>query len=68
MRNRLGTIDRLIVGDIFHATCSNGANLICMVETITDTTVGARTMAHQIKMEFDRKTGVEIGAKSELIS
>ena len=39
-----------------------------MVETITDTTVGARTMTHQTKMEFDRKMGVEIVAKSELIS
>jgi hypothetical protein len=60
-----GLISRLVVGDIFHANCSNGASLICFVEEITDATIRSITVTHQIKVEFDRGTGLETGAESD---
>jgi hypothetical protein len=59
MVDRASAIGKLVVGDIFHAQCPNGASLICLVESVTDTTIDARTVTHQIKVKFDRGTGVE---------
>jgi hypothetical protein len=65
MPEQPGVIGRLVAGDIFHATCSNGASLICLIEDATEKTIRARTVTHQIKVEFDRGTGLEIGAESD---
>ncbi len=61
MISRVDLLGALVIGDIFHASCPNGASLICLVETITDLTIYARTVTHQIKINFSRETGVEIG-------
>ena len=58
MADRAAALKNLAVGDIFHAECPNGASLICLVMAVTKTRIQARTMTHQIYLEFDRKTGV----------
>lgn len=63
--DRASAISKLVVGDIFHAQCPSGASLICLVESVTDATIGARTVTHQLKVEFDRRTGVENGGHGE---
>jgi hypothetical protein len=63
--DRVNALSRLIVGDIFHAQCPNGASLICLIEAVTDTTIRTRTVTHQIKVEFDRRTGVESDGENE---
>jgi len=65
MTDRANALSKLVVGDIFHAQCPNGASLICMVESVTDTIIQARTVTHQIRLEFDRRTGIESGGKGE---
>jgi hypothetical protein len=65
MTDRTNALSKLAVGDIFHAQCPNGASLICLVESVTDTTIQARTVTHQIRLEFDRGTGIESGRKGE---
>ena len=54
-------LTRLLVGDIFHATCPNGASLICLVEAVTDDRILARRVTTQDNVEFDRSTGVTVG-------
>ena len=58
MANRGAALNSLAVGDIFHAESPNAASLICLVLAVTETTIQARTMTHQIHLEFDRQTGV----------
>jgi hypothetical protein len=65
MVDRASAINKLVVGDIFHAQCPNGASLICLVESVTDATINARTVTHQIKVEFDRRTGLGNPGTSE---
>jgi hypothetical protein len=54
-------LGRLLVGDIFHAKCLNGASLICLVETVTDDRILARRVTTQDNVEFDRSTGTALG-------
>ena len=54
------TVDNLAVGDIFHADCPNGAHLICLATSVTETTIHARSVTNDQYMEFDRKTGTGI--------
>jgi hypothetical protein len=65
MTDLASAIRKLVVGDIFHANCSNGASLICLVESISESTVNARTVTHQIKVAFDCSTGLESGAEGD---
>jgi hypothetical protein len=53
-------VDHLIVGDIFHAACPNGAHLICLATSVTETAIRARSITNDQYMEFDRKTGAGI--------
>ncbi len=53
----LAVLKKLSVGDIFHASCPNGASLICLIEAITKRSLQTRTVTHQIKLEFDLATG-----------
>ncbi len=56
--DRKTLLGNLAVGDIFHASAPNGASLICLVMAVMETVVQARTITHQLHLEFDRTTGV----------
>ena len=57
-------LTRLLVGDIFHAKCPNGASFICLVEAVTDDRILARRVTTQDNVEFDRNTGTTLGSES----
>jgi hypothetical protein len=59
LRDPKDQLARLVVGDIFHAHPSSpeGASLICLVVSVTESTIHARTVTHQMQTEFDRQTG-----------
>ena len=64
MAERADAIEKLTVGDIFHAESPNGASLICLVTSVTKATILARTVTTQRNYEFDRQTGIaESGAE-----
>jgi hypothetical protein len=50
-------IGNLTVGDIFHAASRNGERWICLVTSVTETTVQARSAINDLLFEFDRQTG-----------
>jgi len=58
MASLKNALDNIAVGDIFHAESPNGASLICLVLSVTDTIVCARTVTTQLYLEFGRKTGI----------
>jgi hypothetical protein len=58
MPDRQTALARISVGEIFHASAANGASLICLVMSVTETVIQARNVATQIIYEFDRRTGV----------
>src|SRR5882757_3573631 len=53
-------VDHLSVGDIFHADCPNGAHLICLATSVTETTIHARSITNDQYMELDRNAGAGI--------
>ena len=57
MIDRKAALNRLVVGDIFHATSAEEAPLVSLITSITDTTIHARTMTTQYSLKFDRQTG-----------
>src|SRR4051812_33722470 len=60
MRDRKELLGNLAIGDIFHANSPNGASLICLVVSVTESTIHARTVTTQTQLEFDRQTGVAV--------
>jgi hypothetical protein len=57
-------LQRLVVGDIFHATTRNGASLICLVTRLNKTQIEARTVTTQKAVRVDRNTGLgKLGAE-----
>jgi hypothetical protein len=58
MPNRAVALKNIAVGDIFHASATNGASLICLTMSVTATTIQARNVATQIVYHFDRQKGV----------
>jgi len=58
MTTREAAIRSIAVGDLFHATSPNGASLICLALSVTDTTIVSRTVTSIYDLEFDRATGV----------
>jgi hypothetical protein len=57
-------LQRLVVGDIFHAKTRNGASLICLVTRLNKTQIEARTVTTQKVVRVDRNTGLgKLGAK-----
>ncbi len=54
------------VGDLFNVDGNHGAPITCLATAITDTTIHARSIAHQVDFKFDRKTGVGKGEKYSL--
>lgn len=58
MEDRKAALVNLAIGDIFHAESPNGASLICLVTSLTDTSIRARTVTTQLCLQFDRRTGI----------
>lgn len=61
MTDRETALQKLAVGEIFHARGSNGASLVCVVTALDDGTIHARRIHTQDDVQFDRTTGVELG-------
>jgi hypothetical protein len=57
--DREALIRNIGVGDFFHATCPNGASMICLTTAVNDKTIQARRITTQTDHEFDRITGTE---------
>lgn len=49
---------KIKAGDIFHGEGDHGGSLICLATSITETTINARTVTHQLEFKFDRRTGL----------
>src|SRR4030095_9378620 len=45
----------------------NAPSLICLVMAVTETRIQARTVTHQLHLEFDRQTGVAKRASDERV-
>ena len=60
MTDRERLIGRLVPGDVFHANSPNGASLICLAMSVTDSIIEARTVTTQMHLEFVRRTGIAI--------
>jgi hypothetical protein len=54
-------LGKLAEGDIFHAESPGGAKLICLVTSVSETVIEARTVTTQMHFHFDRQTGVGTG-------
>jgi hypothetical protein len=50
-------VGNLAVGDIFHAASRNGEWWICLMTSVTETTIRARSAINDLLFEFDRQTG-----------
>ena len=59
MPNRESLFRGLAVGDIFHAEYPNGASCICLVLSVSETTICARRVTTQENLTFNRRTGLE---------
>ena len=57
MQDRATQLANIAVGDIFHAGATNGASLLCLAMSVTESTIQARNVATQIIYDFDRRTG-----------
>ncbi|WP_148663410.1 hypothetical protein [Bosea vaviloviae] len=51
-------LDRIVVGDIFHAKTSNDASLICLVTGLNEKYIESRTVTNQKYVQIDRTTGL----------
>ena len=58
VKDRKTLLGNLAVGDVFHAESPKAPNLICLVVSVTETTIQARTVTSGEYLEFDRQTGV----------
>ncbi len=61
MTDRETALGKVDVGDIFHARSPNGASLVCLATSVSETTIHARRITTQEDVQFDRKTGVASG-------
>jgi hypothetical protein len=61
MADRETALRSLAVGDIFHGRSPNGASLVCLVTSVTESTIRARRVTTQDDIEFDRQNGIELG-------
>lgn len=55
---REAALQKIAIGDIFHASATNGASLLCLTMNVTATRIQARNVATQIVYDFDRRTGL----------
>lgn len=51
------------IGDIFHGVGDKSPSLLLLATSITETTINARTVTHQLEFKFDRRTGVGLEPK-----
>jgi len=58
MTDRQTLLQRLEVGDIFHARTAGEHSLICLVMVVTDSTIEVRTVSNNVRLVFDRRTGI----------
>ncbi len=56
IRDGKALLRNLIAGDVFHASGPGGASLVGLITAVTETTE-ARTVTHQMHLQFDRETG-----------
>ncbi len=56
--DRETALEKIAFGDMFHASASNGASLLCLTMAVTKDTIQARNVATQIVYEFGRRTGL----------
>jgi len=59
-------LGRLVVGDIFHATCPNRASFICLVEAIANDRIVARRITTQECVDFELDTGLTLPASDDV--
>jgi hypothetical protein len=57
-KDRKTVLSQLAVGDVIHAESPRAPSLICLVVSVTDTIIQARTVTGGKHFEFDRETGV----------
>jgi|GEM_PF-1144933 hypothetical protein len=59
MPDREALIRNIKVGDIFYATCPNGASLLCQAKATGETAIHAqRLFMSDVTFEFNRTTGI----------
>jgi hypothetical protein len=58
MHSRRAALANVKVSDMIHAEGSNGGSFICLVTGVTSTHIQARTVTHQICLQFDFELGV----------
>jgi hypothetical protein len=58
MHSRRSALANVEVDDMIHAEGSNGGSFICLVTGVTNTHIQARTVTHQICLQFDVELGV----------
>lgn len=58
MADRMSALASLAAGDIFHAQANDGASLVCLVTSVTDVAINARTVTTQYCLSFDRQAGI----------
>ena len=61
MSDRVGALRNLAEGNIFHGRSPNGASMICVVTSVSNTTIYSRRITTQDDHQFDRRTGIELG-------
>ena len=59
-------LGRLVVGDIFHATCPSKASFICLVEAVADDRIVSRRITTQEHVEFELHTGLTLPSDDEV--
>jgi hypothetical protein len=68
MADREGALRNLAVGDFFHARSPKSrASLVCLVIALDQGTIHSRRVHTQDDLQFDRKTGIELGPVSSKI-
>lgn len=66
MTQRKQALHRICAGDLFNVDGSHGHPITCLATSITETTILARSITHQVNFEFDRETGIGKGEKYTL--
>ncbi|MDR3568885.1 MAG: hypothetical protein P4L43_12725, partial [Syntrophobacteraceae bacterium] len=56
MIDRELSLGNLGEGDIFHGECPNGASLICLVTSFSETIIQARTVTSQLHFQFGKRS------------
>jgi hypothetical protein len=56
-KSRQQILRNLVAGDLFHATSTNGASILCIATGIGETTINARRLLVFEYLSFDRVTG-----------